>query len=294
MFNLTKDKLKIPETLQNVNIAMVPKQGKKSSTDISNQRGIFILSIFRSILMKLLLKDEYKMIDTFMSDSNDGGRKGKRIQDQLFIINGIIFDHARSRNKSQLTIAIYDYCQYFDSMWHLEVVNDLFDAGVQDDRLALLYQVDKVNKVVVKTPDGLSDRTTVNNVIYQGDPWGSLECALQVDSFGKDSPKPELKPNKYKNEVPIPALGVVDDIITVSESGHKSAMMNSFINAKTALKKLQFGPQKCHVIHVARDLKDFKKVPHDIEGWEVLEVTDYNTGKREKLVVWGITFNSEK
>ena len=56
--------------------------------------------------MRLLLKDEYKMIDEFMSDSNVGGRKGKRIQDHLFIINGIIFDHARSKSMSQLTIAI--------------------------------------------------------------------------------------------------------------------------------------------------------------------------------------------
>ena len=106
MCNTTKDKLEIPETLQTVNIAMTPKQGKKSSTDISNQQGIFILSICRSILMRLLLKDEYKMIDEFMSGSNVGGRKGKRIQDHLFIINGIIFDHARSKSKSQLTIAI--------------------------------------------------------------------------------------------------------------------------------------------------------------------------------------------
>ena len=241
MCNMTKDKLDIPEAMQSVNIAMIPKQGKQTSKNISNQRGIFILSIFRSILMKLLLKDEYEMIDAYMSDSNVGGRRGKRIQDHLFIINGILFDHARSKGKKQITIAIYDFRQCFDSMWQEEVVNDLYEAGVQDDRLALLYEVNKINKVAVKTPDGISERKTVTNVICQGDPWGSLECSLQVDSFGKESLKPELQPYKYKNEVPIPALGVVDDIITVSESGHKSAMMNSFINAKTAIKKLQFG-----------------------------------------------------
>ena len=64
--------------MKNVNIAMIPKPGKPNSHSISNQRKIFILSIFRSILMKILLKDEYKMIDEFMSDSNVGGRKGRR------------------------------------------------------------------------------------------------------------------------------------------------------------------------------------------------------------------------
>ena len=267
--------------MKNVNIAMIPKQGKKTSTDISNQRGIFILSIFRSILMKILLKDEYDMINAYMSDSNVGGRKGKRIQDQLFIINGIIFDHARSKSKSHLTIAIYDFRQCFDSMWQQEVINDLYEAGVKDDRLALLHEINKTNNVAVKTPDGISERKTVKNVICQGDPWGSIECSLQVDSFGKESLKPELQPYKYKNEVPIPALGVVDDIITVSESGHKSAMMNSFINAKTALKKLQFGPQKCHVIHIGKKHSDIKKIQHYVEGWDVQEVQDFQTGWRD-------------
>ena len=86
--------------MKSVNIAMIPKSGKANSQSISNQRGIFILSVFRSLLMKMLLKDEYKMIDEFMSDSNVGGRRGRRIQDHLFIINGIIFDHARSRIKT--------------------------------------------------------------------------------------------------------------------------------------------------------------------------------------------------
>ena len=44
--------------------------------------------------MKMLLLDEYEGIDEFMSDSNAGGRKGRRAQDHLFIINGIIHQHA--------------------------------------------------------------------------------------------------------------------------------------------------------------------------------------------------------
>ena len=79
-------------------------------------------------------------------------------------------------------------------MWQEEVVNDLFEAGVKDDKLALLYEINKTNKVAVNTPDGLSERKSVENIICQGDPWGSLECSLQVDSIGKDSLKAELEP----------------------------------------------------------------------------------------------------
>ena len=88
------------------------------------------------------------MIDAFNSDSSVGGRKGKLIQDHLFVINGIIFDHARSKNKCHLTVAIYDFCQCFDSMWQQDVIND---------QLAILNEGNKTNNVTVKAPDGISD-----------------------------------------------------------------------------------------------------------------------------------------
>ena len=36
--------------MRNVNIAMLPKPGKGNSRDIKNQGGIFLISIFRSII----------------------------------------------------------------------------------------------------------------------------------------------------------------------------------------------------------------------------------------------------
>ena len=79
-----------------VNVAMVPKPGKRGLNNLENLRGIFLISIFRSIIMKLLLNNEYYTLDTYMTDSNIGGRKKKRIQDHLFIVNGIIFENTRT------------------------------------------------------------------------------------------------------------------------------------------------------------------------------------------------------
>ena len=64
----------------------------------------------------MLLKDEYTKIDEYMSDANAGGRKGRRVQDHLFVINGIIYEHARNKHKTQITIGIYDCEQSFDSL----------------------------------------------------------------------------------------------------------------------------------------------------------------------------------
>ena len=57
-------------------------------------------------------------------------------------------------------------------MWQEEVVNDLYDAGVKNDKLALLHKVNKVNKFAVKTPYGISQRKEVNNIIFQGNHGG--------------------------------------------------------------------------------------------------------------------------
>ena len=69
ILNKTKETLIIPEMITNVNIVMLPKPGKPGLHDLENQRGVFLISVFRSILMKLLLKDNYETLDTHMTDS---------------------------------------------------------------------------------------------------------------------------------------------------------------------------------------------------------------------------------
>ena len=53
---------------------------------------------------------------------------------------------------------------------------------------------------------------------------------------------------------------MVDDIITISESGYKSTRMNSFLNAMIAGKKLQFCAEKCFVIHIGKEHEAYKSV----------------------------------
>ena len=65
----------------------------------------------------MLLKVEYAKINSLMSDSNVGGLKGRRAQDHLFMINGIIIDRARSQKKQTISIMIYGAEQCCDSLW---------------------------------------------------------------------------------------------------------------------------------------------------------------------------------
>ena len=90
-------------------------------------------------------------MDKSMSDSQVGARKMKNIRNHIWIINGIISDVLSSKSKNPIDIQIFDYKQCFDSLWLQECMNDLYTAGLDDDKFALLYNVNKTVNIAVKT-----------------------------------------------------------------------------------------------------------------------------------------------
>ena len=56
-----------------VNISAINK-------DLESERGICIVMILRTILMKMIYVDKYGVIDKSMFDSNIGARKNKNIR----------------------------------------------------------------------------------------------------------------------------------------------------------------------------------------------------------------------
>ena len=136
---------------------------------------------------------------------------------------------------------ILDYRQCFDSMWMEEVINDLWEAGIQDDNLSLIARVNEAVEVSVKTPFGKTDSKEITNVVMQGEVFGPLCCSVQVDTFGKECVHKRKYLYEYKDEVGIPPLAMVDDLALMSKCGLDSVLINGYINQQTNIKKLQFG-----------------------------------------------------
>ena len=74
----------------------------------------------------------------------------------------------------------------FDAIDLKQAISDLYDVGVKDDTLKLLYEANKKINMAVKTPSGLTDRQVITNSVLQGDTWGSLMASVQVDSIGQE------------------------------------------------------------------------------------------------------------
>ena len=90
MFNKIKSSLVLPIFMLMAIVTTIPKRG--SSSILTNQRGIFRVNVLRSILMKLIYNRNYTTIDTNMTESNIGGRKGRGCRNHIFVINGIKHD----------------------------------------------------------------------------------------------------------------------------------------------------------------------------------------------------------
>ena len=85
----------------------------------------------------------------------------------------------------------------------------------------------------------------------------------------------------YKDILPVGFLGLVDDILGVTEAGEKAQKMNSFINLKTAEKTLQFGPTKCKTMLVGKNLKNVINSGLLVDKWSVNYVENIQTGEAE-------------
>ena len=280
MFNRLREENLIPIFLNFSNITTVPKRG--SRLDPENERGIFRVSVIRGILMRIIYNEKYPIIDRNMSDCQMGGRKGKGCKSNVWIINGIIHEVLKSTRMKPIQLQIYDYKQMFDSMDLEEAICDIFDVGVDDDSLVLIYKANKEIKMSVKTTSGLTERQTLEDIVLQGDTFGSILASVQVDAIGKDVEEAGLG-YLYKNTLPISMLGLVDDIIGVTEAGFKAAQMNSIINVKTAEKCLQFGVSKCKSMFIGKKKEHFLDRELFVDKWKV-EYKDNLETNEEELV----------
>ena len=278
MFNRIKEEKLIPKFLNKTNVTTVPKKG--SRLKLENERGIFRVSVLRNILMRLIYNQKYPEIDSNMSDCQMGGRKDKGCRNNIFIINGIIHDVMSARNKEPVLLQIYDYRQMFDAIFLEEAISDLYDAGCKDDNLSLIYQANNEITMSVNTPHGQTQEQTLNDVVLQGDTWGSLLASVQVDSICQEVDKSRLG-YRYKNVLSVSMLSLVDDLVGITNAGYKAQQMNAIINSKTAEKRLQFGVSKCKSMLISKKPSIVLNSQLAVDSWKTEHIENLKTGETD-------------
>ena len=248
LLNKIKDNYVEPDFMSLANITSFWK-GKGSRHDIEYERGIFILMVIRMIKDKMIFNDIKDRVE--ISDSQVGGRSEYSIRNHLFVIYSVL-NSVVQKESPPVDLHMYDLCKCFDGLWLEECCNNLYEAGITDDKLALIYEGNRVNNVAVRTPGGLTDRVLIERIVTQGGVTGPLCCSVQTDAIGKTSLETGENLYLYKGCVGIPTLAMVDDLAKISECGVETTKDNAYINAKIELDKLLFNGPKCHQLHVGK------------------------------------------
>ena len=150
------------------------------------------------------------------------------------------------QNKNiNLDIQIVDIEKCFDKMSYKETANDIYEAGVQDDKFLLMANSNQKCQVAVKTPWGsLTKRVEMNQLEMQGTVPAPLKCSVQLDSLGKECLITGEGLYQYRECLNIPPLLMIDDAIAVSECGADSVVVNALIQSKVEFKNLRLGKSK--------------------------------------------------
>ena len=217
----------------------------------NSYRGIFRTPVLRNILDKLMYNEEYPEIDSNLSDSNVGGRRNRNVRDNIFVMNAVM-NEGKKNPKEPLDINVYDAFKCFDSLWLSECINDLYDSGLRNDKLALIYASNRNANIAIKTSNGTTERFIIKDKVMQGTVWSGLMCTNTMDKLCKHVYKNQSLQYQYRGKVGVPPQEMVDDIVTVSKCGATSVAINACVNSFIEQKKLKLNPEKCAKIHVGR------------------------------------------
>ena len=276
LMNQIKEQQVFPDCLRLCNVTNAYKnKGDRSSFD--SYRGLFRTPVLRNILDKLIYVDLYETIDGSLTDCNVGSRKRRNIRDNLFVVNAIM-NEAKEQNEEACDICVYDVKKCHDTLWLHECINDLWEAGVQDDRLALLFLENESAHIAIKTSSGNTERITILKKIMQGTVWAGLMCTTTMDQLGKEVYADPALVYKYRGKVDVPPLQMVDDIISASKCGPTTVAINATINSFIERKKLTFGADKCSRIHISKKAGNSECVPVKVH------TADMKNSEKEKYL----------
>ena len=156
-----------------------------------------------------------------------------------------------------IQVQVTDVETCFDKMWLQSCTNALYDNGLRNDLLSLMYLENRNIQFAAKVNNKLTRRTSAQDLEMQGSVWSSLKCTTMMDNLNKRVMADQHLQYYYKEDksIPIGIRGMVDDTIGVSNCGNTSVQLNGVINSFIETQRLTLSKEKSAVFHVGSKLK---------------------------------------
>ena len=146
--NHIRKEQKFPHILEACNITSLYKN-KGSRKDFMNYRGVFRVTVFRSILDRLMYNDLYATVDSHLTDGNVGTRKARNIRDNIFIL-GAVINSVTNGAEEPIQVQVVDVEKCFDKLWLEAPTCAMYEVGIKSELLNMLYIENKTAKIAVK------------------------------------------------------------------------------------------------------------------------------------------------
>ena len=178
----------------------------------------------------------------------------------------------------------------FDALWAQECINTLYEYGLDNDKLVLLYEETKYAQIAIKTSIGITERVNITNLIMQGTVFGSLICTAVMDKLARIFYNDSQLLYKYKGTVDVPVLGMVDDVLNVASCSEQAVISNSTINSLIEHNKIKLAASKCSRVHLGKkkderyDIKVHEENMKDSISEKYLGDYFRNDGKNESTI----------
>ena len=274
VFNHIKNNAKTPDEWIPMLIKTLFKN-KGSRKVLKYHRGIFLTCILSKILERLLLKRIEPYTDKIHL-LQSGSRRKRSIREVTFILNGLI-DHALYLNIT-LYLTSYDFATCFDSLWLDDSLLSLWDLGIQNTVLSLIYELNKKAEISVKTPFGTAESFMSPKIVKQGTVCGpKLCCASTAEICNEDN-----EGGASVGSMSLLSSLYVDDCNRINTDINDTVVNHNKFLFFSKRKRQPFNAEKCVILMV-------NKQRHD--SCPTLEIEDHTLNEVTETKIVGDIYN---
>ena len=242
MLNAVKNKLSIPSEWFELLIVTLFKN-KGSRKFLEYYRGIFLSNVVPKIMEKLI-KNRISVHLKKVNPLQCGSTENRSTCDILFLLYGVI-DHAKYLNK-QIYLTFYDYSTCFDSIWLEDSMITLWELGVRSELFALIFKLNEVAHIQVKTPFGLTDQFECPRIVKQGSVLSSNLCSSSTAQICDYNHKGGM----FTGTFVINDLLYVDDTTDINDDINETELSHQEVVNFSKCKRLTINHPKCALLTI--------------------------------------------
>ena len=218
-------------------------------TDMDNYRGIFLRYLILSLLQKWLYKECAPVLDGNGSEYAFGGRVKRAVKEVLLVVK-LIQDHA-IWTKRPLVLKFLDIKKFFDTMNYKTALIEAYRSGLKGKYWRIYKNINEMRTCTPYTPLGECGDIKVNEIFVQGSSDAMMMAWNMVDSLNKKAPDSDtlaFDPVCYIEDVEIPRLGFVDDLLETARSIVETQISCVTDEVFEKQHRILYKPSKCKVI----------------------------------------------